>query len=277
MAMAVVTPALVAACSSSDGGTTPAASASAVPTTVAAPTTAPQPAATTGPTAQPSASTTEEPSPAPAEDPTATTLPETAQPEGEPLRWARANLGFVSAYVLARGNQAAIVDTGVPGSATAIGESLATLGLNYADVAHVVLTHHHQDHAGSIGEVMAQAVNATVYAGEADLSDIDQNPITGLVGGEDVFGFEMIPTPGHTAGHMCVIDHQASLLVAGDAIFGDAGGVVEGPERFFADVAESRESIKAMAELTFNTLLLGHGEPIEDRADTAVAALANSF
>ena len=65
--------------------------------------------------------------------------------------------------------------------------------------------------------------------------------------------------------------------MAGDAIFTEAGGVVEGPERFFDDIPQSRETIKAMADLTFNTLLVGHGEPIEQAADTAVAALAASF
>lgn len=251
--MAVVTPALLAACSSSDGvaATIDAATDDVTGSTVD-PTAAPE--ATSAP-----AAATSEPA-APAE-----------------LRWARANLGFVSAYVLARGNQAAIVDTGVPGSAAAIGESLGTLGLNYSDVQHVILTHSHQDHAGSIGEVVAQAVNATVYAGEADLGDIAQGDISGLQGGEDVFGFEMLSTPGHTAGHMCVIDHAAGLLVAGDAIFSEDGGVVEGPPQFFADIEESRQTIRALSELTFNTLLFGHGDPIEDRADTAVAALAASL
>lgn len=271
MALAVVTPIGLAACGSDGGSDAVAASDAADPTS---------PPATAAPTEAPAATAT------PADDPT--TAPaadagdDAANGDGsasavEPLRWARANLGFVSAYVLARGNQAAIVDTGVAGSADAIGESLASLGLNYSDVAHVILTHNHQDHAGSIGEVVAAAVNAEVYAGEADLGGISQGDITGLAGGEDVFGFEMISTPGHTAGHMCVIDHDAGLLVAGDAIFGDSGGVIEGPAQFFADIPESRESIKKLAQLSYNTLLFGHGEPIEDRADTAVAALAASF
>jgi len=195
----------------------------------------------------------------------------------EPIRWARANLGFVSAYVLARGNAAAIVDTGVSGSADAIGETLAELGLNYDDVDHVILTHHHGDHAGSIAEVVDRATGAAVYAGEADLNQISADGIIGLAGGEDVFGLEMLATPGHTEGHMAVIDHSAGLLVAGDAIFADDGGVIEGPERFFNDVPTSRQSIKDLAELSFNTLLVGHGEPIEDAADTAVAALAASL
>ncbi len=195
-------------------------------------------------------------------------------PATNTLRWAQAELGFVSAYVLARGNKAAIVDTGVSGSADAIGRSLTDLGLTYNDVEHVVLTHHHGDHAGSIAEVMDRSINATVYAGEADLDSITTEAITGLVGGEDIFGFEALHTPGHTAGHIAVIDHDAGLLVAGDAIFTDGGTALEGPDRFFDDVPLSRQSIRDMAALSFNTLLVGHGPPIEVGADAAVAQLA---
>jgi len=264
--MAVVTPALVGACSSS------ADDASTNSVAVADPTQ--PPVSTSAPTADPTSAPAADPTAAPADD-TVESAPADETNES-PLVWARANLGFVSAFVLARGNTAAIVDTGVAGSADAIGQTLGTLGLNYSDVAHVILTHNHGDHAGSIGEVLAQAINATAYAGEADLGSIPGD-ISGLVGGEDIFGFEMLPTPGHTAGHMAVIDHLAGVLVAGDAIFTEDGGVVEGPARFFADVPESRESIRAMAAQTFNTLLVGHGEPIEQGADTAVAALAASL
>src|SRR5215813_7375445 len=40
------------------------------------------------------------------------------------LAWSRVDLGFVSAYVLVRGNEAAVVDTGVGGSADEIGAVL---------------------------------------------------------------------------------------------------------------------------------------------------------
>lgn len=211
---------------------------------------------------------------------------ETLDGDGGELRWGRANLGFVSAYILARGNTAAIVDTGSSGSAETIGQALSDMGLNYSNVAHVILTHHHGDHVGSIDEVLKNTPSATVYAGEADLGSInvtaggapvDSSRIQALTGGEDIFGFEALATPGHTAGHMAAIDHTAGLLVAGDAIFTEGTSAVEGPERFFADVAESRQSIARMAELSFNTLLVGHGDPLESGADAAVAALAASF
>ncbi len=257
LAMAVLTPAVLAACSSdaSDDTAAGTTAGSDDPTTTAS-------------SSSDSAETTagEE-----------TTDETTADAGDDALRWARAELGFVSAYVLARGNTAAIYDTGVDGSADAIGQSLSDLGLTYNDVAHVVLSHHHGDHAGSIQEVMNRSVNATVYAGEADISSINFDTITSVTGGEDVFGFEMVATPGHTAGHMAVIDNDAGLLLAGDAIFTDGGAAIEGPERFFEDVPLSRESIQTMGALSYNTLLVGHGDPIEGGASDVVAALAASF
>ncbi len=261
VAMALFTPAVLAACGA-DGAQTEARGQSADLSTP------------TSPTRQPESAPTSPPDLAAAADATA----EQPASDGDTsLRWARADLGFVSAYVLARGNTAAIVDTGFPGSAEAIGQSLNSLGLNYSDVAHVILTHKHQDHVGAIDEVLALAINAEVYAGVADLDGISTSPITGVEGGEDVFGFEMLATPGHTAGHTAVIDHDAGLLVAGDAIFGEGSAVIEGPERFFADVSLSRQSITRLANFSYNTILFGHGEPIHDGGDAAVAALAASF
>jgi glyoxylase-like metal-dependent hydrolase (beta-lactamase superfamily II) len=196
--------------------------------------------------------------------------------QAEPVRWARTNLGFVSAYVLARGSRAAVVDTGTEGSADAIGASLQELGLTFNDVERIILTHKHGDHIGSITEVLSRTVNATAYAGEADLDDI-AGDISPLVGGEDIFGFEILATPGHTAGHMAVIDHGAGILVAGDALTTEAGAANEPPDQFTADGDQARESIRALARLTFNTLLVGHGDPLESGAEAAVAALVESF
>ncbi len=196
--------------------------------------------------------------------------------QADQVRWARTNLGFVSAYVLARGNRAAVVDTGTEGSADAIGATLQELGLTFNDVERIILTHKHGDHIGSITEVLARAVNATAYAGEADLDEI-AGEISPLVGGEDIFGFEIVATPGHTAGHMAVIDHGAGILVAGDALTTEAGAAGEPPAQFTADGDQARESIRALARLTFNTLLVGHGDPLESEADAAVAVLVDSF
>ena len=190
------------------------------------------------------------------------------------LRWARTDHGFVSSYVLVRGSEAAIVDTGVAGSAGDIGDTLTSMGLTYADVRHVILTHHHPDHIGSIDDVLAMAEGAAAHAGAEDLDEIARDRIDALVGGEEIFGLEMLATPGHTEGHISVIDHDAGILVAGDALNTFDGGV-QGPNPdFTADLDVANDSVRRLAELSFNTVLAGHGDPVEQMADTAVRDLA---
>lgn len=264
LALALLTPAALAACSAdnagSDGSTDEAGGTGSESETTAADNTASDNSASSDTDSNDTASADDG-------DSDAGDSPDSG------VRWARANLGFVSAYVLVRGDRAAIVDTGSAGSADAIGQTLQDLGLNYSDVERVILTHKHPDHVGSIAEVLAQAVNAAAYAGEADLGAIDGD-ISPLVGGEDVFGLEILATPGHTPGHMAVIDHDAGLLVAGDALATEGGAAAEVPQRFTEDLDLSHQSIRALAELTFNTLLVGHGDPLESGADASVAELA---
>src|SRR5215218_6386798 len=117
-------------------------------------------------------------------------------PAAEELAWSRVNLGFVSAYVLVRGREAAVVDTGVGGSADEIGAVLDKAGPGWAGVRHVVLTHKHPDHAGSVGDVLTQATNATGYVGAADLAEVRApRQLKALGDGEEVFGLEVVATP----------------------------------------------------------------------------------
>ena len=107
----------------------------------------------------------------------------------------------MSAYILSRDGEAAIVDTGTGGSADAIEASLTAVGLDWSAVAHLILTHQHGDHVGSAPDVMERAADATGYAGAEDLAAIVvPRPLTAVADGDDVFGLTIITTPGHTAG-----------------------------------------------------------------------------
>jgi len=197
------------------------------------------------------------------------------EPPRPTLEWHRVNLNFVSAYVLLRGREAAIVDTGTPGSESALAGALTDLGVSWADVNHVVLTHFHPDHAGSIGAVLQSAGDATAYAGEADIAAIQSpQPLVAVNDGDDVFGLQVIATPGHTAGHISVLDTDTGLLVAGDALTYNGGQVGGSIPQFSADIAQADVSVQKLSGLQFDTALFGHGDPLEGGADQAVAALA---
>ena len=143
---------------------------------------------------------------------------------GGPTAWHRVNLGFVSAYILARGAEAAVVDTGVPGSDGAIADALEAAGLGWANVGHVILTHQHQDHAGSAAAVLEAAPDATGYAGAEDIPAIAApRALVPVADGDDVFGLQIVATPGHTKGHVAVLDPSGGILVAGDSLGTTAG------------------------------------------------------
>lgn len=105
---------------------------------------------------------------------TASTPPTTSEGtlQGVPLTWERVVLGGVSAYVLVRAGEAAVVDTGNPGDAGEIAATLDGLGIGWSDVSTVILTHLHGDHVGSLGAVMAAAPEAVGFAGAPDIPSI---------------------------------------------------------------------------------------------------------
>lgn len=191
------------------------------------------------------------------------------------VAWSRVNLGFVSAYLLVRDGEGAIVDTGVAGSADEIEGVMAALGLAWSDIGNVILTHKHPDHAGSIESVLEAAPNAMGWIGGPDLSAVaTSRPLTALADGDEVFGLKIIATPGHTAGHVSVLDEIGGVLVAGDAL-GTVGGTLAGSNpQFTDDAAAARASVVKLGTLHFETLLVGHGEPILTGGSGQVRALA---
>ena len=217
-----------------------------------------------------------------------TTVAPTSQPavapsttEGllAPVTWERVNLGFVSAYVLARGGEAAIVDTGVAGSEAAIEASLTALNLGWNDVGHVIVTHLHNDHQGSLPAVLDLAPDATAYAGQEDIPEI-QSPrrITAVGDGDTVFDLTIIETPGHTPGHISVLDPAGTgLLVAGDALNGQDGEVIGANPQFTSDIPTADDSVRRLGQFTYDTVVFGHGEPVVGLASQQVATLGASL
>ena len=243
----------VAAACSSDSETTTTAAAASTGDTAAA-----EAPATTAATA-----TTEE------------TASETTAAAAGGARWERVNLGFVSAYVLERGGEGIIVDTGVEGSEGQIEGALALLDLGWGDVGHVILTHLHPDHVGSLDAVMVNAASAAGYAGEADISGIPSpRALTAVGDGDNVFDLEIIETPGHTPGSISILEPGGGLLLAGDALNGEGGGVAGANPQFSSDMTAADDSVRKLAGLTFDIVVFGHGDPVVGGADTQVTALA---
>lgn len=197
------------------------------------------------------------------------------EPFAAATRFQRVDLGFVSAYFLYRNGEAALVDTGVSGSDPAIEATLTEIGLGWDDVGHVIVTHKHPDHQGSLQGVLSLASNARWYAGAGDIDAINANTEGSVVAdGESVFDLRIVETPGHTPGHISVLDPAAGILVAGDALNGADGGVVGANPDFSEDMQMANASIERLAAFDYEVVLFGHGEPVLEGGSSAVAELA---
>jgi glyoxylase-like metal-dependent hydrolase (beta-lactamase superfamily II) len=213
-----------------------------------------------------------------APDPPATTsapTPDTTEGLPAEISYHRVVLGTVSAYVLYRGGEAVLVDTGNNGSESDIEAGLTAIGLDWGAVGHIVVTHKHPDHIGSLSAVVTAAPDAKVYAGLPDIpAMLDVVEPTPVATGDMVFDMEIIETPGHTAGHISVLDPNSSLLVVGDAMVNVNGELSGSFPQFTENMTMASSTVKSIAQLDFETALFGHGDPILTGASEAVRALA---
>jgi glyoxylase-like metal-dependent hydrolase (beta-lactamase superfamily II) len=208
---------------------------------------------------------------------TATVVTTTGSPVTELVSSKRVNLDFVSAYVIDRGDGLIVIDTGVQGSAPAIEAALMEYGRSWSDVGYVIATHKHPDHVGSWKAVADAATDAEIFAGELDVNQIaTQRPISALFDGDVVNGVLTIATPGHTQGHISMLDPDLGLF-SGDALNGADGGVIGPNPQFTPDMDTAFDSVRTLATFQYESAFFGHGEPVLTGASQAVQDLASSL
>ncbi|UTI66936.1 MBL fold metallo-hydrolase [Paraconexibacter antarcticus] len=170
--------------------------------------------------------------------------------------------------------------------------------------AHV-LTHAHPDHQGASHAICTE-LDIPLRVGELDVPPAEDasliakrqppHPLNTLFGkvmagpghpvaralheGDDVAGFTVLDTPGHSAGHISLWRERDRVLILGDVLnnqhplLGLPRGLREPLAIFTPDAARNRESIRRLGTLEPATVLFGHGPPHRDPA--AFAAFCRS-
>ena len=210
----------------------------------------------------------------------------------------------ITAGYLILADRPCLVETGTAPSAPVVRDALAALGVGPGDLATVVVTHIHLDHAGGVGDIagMYPAAEIVVHErGARHLADPSRLMASArMVYGDDLdwlFG-ELAPTPreriraveergsvdlgggrsldshyspGHAKHHVGLIDSAS-----GDLYVGDAAGVflpqtgdlrpASPPPDF--DLPVALESLRLFGALAPQRLLFSHFGPVADVTGT---------
>ena len=207
--------------------------------------------------------------------------------------------GITSSYLI-RGSKPCLVETGTALSAPVVIDALAQLGIGSEDLATVVVTHIHLDHAGGVGDIAKAYPNAQVVVHEKGARHL-ADPTKLVASAQRVFGPDMdrmfgpliateiqrivtlgetghvdlgdgrrldtFHNPGHASHHVALVDS-----LTGDLYTGDAAGV------FIPDTAEVRpatpppdfdldlalDSLRRMREARPTRLLFSHFGPVTE-------------
>ncbi|RGA00369.1 MBL fold metallo-hydrolase [Microbispora triticiradicis] len=207
--------------------------------------------------------------------------------------------GITAGYLIL-GDRPCLVETGTSTSAPVVRDALSSLGVGPDDLATVVVTHIHLDHAGGVGDIAAYYPSAEIVVHEkgarhladpsrlmasakmvwGDKLDVLFGALTptdaariralGDTGTIDLGGGRTLAShysPGHAKHHVGLLDS-----LTGDLYVGDAAGVylpetgdlrpATPPPDFDLDVA--LDSIALFSALTPQRLLFSHYGPVED-------------
>jgi len=208
-----------------------------------------------------------------------------------------------NAYIIIR-DRLVIIDTGITGSGKTILSYIRnTLHRKPEEIRTVILSHFHTDHIGGVKALKEAAPFLKVAVHEADAGYVSgtlplprypgfRGLLVGLFSrlrpsilvpdillkdGDLIEGLVCTHLPGHTPGSVGLLDENSKTLFAGDAIRSDGTSLSEGPRAFTMDVAASWESIRKIALLDFDTLLIGHGKPLRPGAAAKTREFAGSL
>ena len=218
----------------------------------------------------------------------------------------------VTAGYLIEGPEPLLVETGSQSSVPTLLAELEAIGVGATDLAGIVVTHIHLDHAGGVGDVARAFPNATVYVhekGARHLADptklvdsaarvygelldrlygrLDATPVERLHvldDGEEIRVsatrvLTTVDSPGHAKHHLGLHDSESGILFVGDAVgvrLPDAGVLRPSTPPPDFDLDQALHSMQRFADRRPSGIALAHYGLVPD-TDTVLEEAADTL
>lgn len=153
-----------------------------------------------------------------------------------------------------------------------------TLKQKNVNLLAVLFTHGHFDHVKDCEPLLrAHGLKAYIEANDVTLSGLSPEVLQPYSGEQHLqlgpFAVHIIPTPGHTAGGVCI--HIADALFTGDTLFPGACGRVDLPS---SDAREMRKSLLKLSKLPEDTrIFAGHSYGGKCSSNIGFERVSNPF
>lgn len=206
------------------------------------------------------------------------------------LRIERLDLMQVNVFLLESRGRRILIDTGGIQTLKKLRAKLAKAGIHKGDIELIVLTHAHPDHAGGagalrdelsapvaihgaeaawlddgaaqlyepcgiFGRILSKTIDRQFPAFEPDEVLVDAQRLTSYG-----FDIEVVHTPGHTPGSICLL-HDSGQVVVGDLL---GGGLLrrDRPRSpfFVQDRSRLNQSVRQVLDRHPSTWHFGHGK-----------------
>jgi glyoxylase-like metal-dependent hydrolase (beta-lactamase superfamily II) len=162
---------------------------------------------------------------------------------------------FVGITVVLGRRKIGLVDTGFERTVVdSLFPFIRELGRNLEEIDFVVNTHRDGDHVQG-NKVIKEKTKAKIAIHELDAEAVEFVDVTLKDGDYVELGdrkFEVMHTPGHTPGNICLYQKENQLLITGDSLCGDRVDLIRMDKDIYID------SIKRLLSLNVRLLIQSH-------------------
>lgn len=206
-------------------------------------------------------------------------------------------------YLLLDDHELTLIDAALPGNTGKIIRYIESLGRSPTELRHLILTHAHPDHTGTIPSLLDRA-DLRVLVHEKEVVREENGSLRLFYPGQlvslpwnmpfirKIFAHELIEegqtlpilgglkvlhTPGHTRGSISLYIEERKILFTGDNLIGFAKGFTRPFPFPGTDLKDYRRSVERLAELDFDVACVGHGKPVVGAAQKKLHDMLDNY